>query len=117
MANGSETYTAVLSAIRDRLNAIDERQETQDRRLTEEMAGVRKDMTDLRNVVNHQQTVAASNYSKQVAICGGRFTGLEDFKKGVMTIKAALMWSVATAIAASGVAASVAATLVKVLGG
>ena len=110
------SYTEVLAAIRDRLNSIDERQETQDRRVTEELGAVRKDMTDLRNVVNHQQTVAASNYSKQVAVCGGRFTKLEEFKTGMMTIKAALIWSIATAIAASGVAASVAATLVKLIG-
>jgi len=110
------SYTEVLAAIRDRLNSIDERQETQDRRVTEELGAVRKDMTDLRNVVNHQQTAAASNYSKQVAVCDGRFIGLEDFKKGVMTIRAALLWSVATAISVAGVSASIAAIVVKVLG-
>lgn len=82
----------------------------------DELGNVRKDMNELRSVVNHQQTAAASAYSKQKAVCEGRFHNLEEFKTGVMTIKAALIWSIATAIAASGVAASVAATLVRLIG-
>jgi len=124
MANGNETYTEVLAGIRDRLNGIDDRLTSVEERITSgassdraDAVGSRKDFEALRNVVNHQQTAAASNYSKQVAVCDGRFIGLEDFKKGVMTIRAALLWSVATAISVAGVSASIASIVVKVLGG
>jgi len=124
MANGNETYTEVLAGIRDRLNGIDARLTSVEERITSGASSdradavvSRKDFEALRNVVNHQQTAAASNYSRQVAVCDGRFIGLEDFKKGVITIKSFVIWVTATTIAAAGVASGIAATVVKVLGG
>jgi hypothetical protein len=123
MANGNETYTEVLAGIRDRLNGIDDRLTSLEERVTSGASSdradavvSRQDFEALRNVVNHQQTAAASNYSKQVAVCGGRFDKLEDFKKGVITIKDAVRYVVATTIAAAGVASGIAALVVKLIG-